>query len=130
MTGVVVAVDVGLRYSGVAVSNPEGTLALPLEVIDERNPARRLARLASIVREREAREVIVGRPVSLRGSRIELTYVAEHFAATLQVATERPVRLVDERLSSVAAARTAGRGQRVDAAAAALFLQTYLDRRG
>lgn len=126
----VLAVDPGSRYIGVAVSNPERTLAFPVTVLDATPKHALLTELATIARERTVDQLVVGRPLSLRGSPLPMTAVAEELAATLGKHLELPVALVDERLSTKEAAVTGKPGHRVDAQAAALFLQTYLDSRG
>lgn len=135
--GVHVGVDVGSVRVGVAVSDPEGRVAVPLRTIT-RTPAGRpdLDEIAAIVAEREAIEVVVGLPRRLSGEEGPAAAAARAYAANL---AERirpvPVRLVDERLSTVSATRTlrAGgvdsrRGRSVvDQAAAAVILQSALD---
>jgi putative Holliday junction resolvase len=135
--GVRLGVDVGTVRVGVAVSDPAGLLASPLVTL-ARDPAggADLGELARLVAERGAVEVVVGLPRSLSGRRGPAARAAEEYAAALATRIAPvPVRLADERLSTVAAARTlADRGistrkQRlvVDQAAAALILQGWLD---
>lgn len=126
-------VDPGRVRVGVAVSDPEGRLATPLATLERRSSATAVSRL---VGERSAIEVLVGRPRSLSGAAGPAERAAVAFARELAGAVEPcPVRLIDERLSTVQAAaglRAAGltgrsaRG-RVDAAAAAVILQAALD---
>lgn len=129
-----VAVDPGSVRIGVAASDPHGVLAVPVETV-RRGPGD-LSRLAAIVTEREALEVLVGLPVSLSGGEGPAAEVARAFAADLARAVSPvPVRLVDERLSTAGAARglrAAGVGGRkarqvVDQAAAVVLLQGALD---
>jgi putative holliday junction resolvase len=135
--GVRLAVDVGSVRVGVAASDPTGTLASPVTVLrrDARG-GRDLLELAELTREREAIEVVVGLPRSLRnaegvGAAAERAYAIQLARAVRPV----PVRLLDERLTTVEAARglrAAGRSSRsargvVDAAAAVVLLQSALD---
>jgi len=124
----VLALDPGTRYVGVAVSNPEKTIALPVTVLDATPKQALLAGIAALVKERAVDQLVVGRPLALRGTPIPMTATAESFADDLRAALKLPVELVDERLSTKSAHPADSQGGRVDASAAALFLQTYLDR--
>lgn len=127
LDSVVMGLDPGTRYTGVAVSNPEQTMAFALEVIDSTSTDL-MARLTSLVEQKKIGQIIVGRPVALRGTPIPMTEHAERFAQQLRQRLTLPVELVDERLSSRQAEQSRGKATRPDAAAAALLLQTYLDR--
>ena len=133
-TGRVIGIDLGDARVGVALSNPDRTLASPLEVIKRTGNLYR--DIAKIVEEWEANAVVVGLPLSLDGSvgpaaKKALAEVKK-LGATLQV----PVETYDERLTTVTAERLmtdAGldsRNQRkvVDKIAAAIMLQAWLDR--
>jgi putative Holliday junction resolvase len=130
--GVRIGIDVGDVRVGVARSDATGTLAVPLQVLRRGE----LGRLAALVREYEAVEVLVGLPLTLAGVEGTAAAKARAFAMAVQGLVEPvPVRLVDERLSTVTALRamrangtSAAQGrQRVDAAAAAVIVQTALD---
>jgi putative Holliday junction resolvase len=129
-----IAVDVGLARIGVAGCDPAGLLASPLAtVLRGRGDIAELARVAG---EREAVEIVVGLPMALSGREGKSAADARNFAAALagRVAPT-PVRLVDERFTTVLAhdaLRQGGRDSRarrtvVDKAAAALLLQGALD---
>lgn len=131
-TGVRIGVDVGAVRVGVARSDATGTLAVPLQVLRRGE----LTGLVSLVRNYEALEVLVGLPLTLAGAEGQAAVKARAFATGLQeLIRPVPVRLVDERLSTVTALRgmrangtSAAKGrQRVDAAAAAVIVQTALD---
>jgi putative Holliday junction resolvase len=138
--GVRIGVDVGTVRVGVASSDPGGVLATPLTTL-ARDPrggvdAADIVRLARLVAEREAVEVIVGLPTSLSGRQGPAARAAREYAATLaQRIDPIPVRLSDERLTTVAATRRLGeagiRGRKgrsvVDRSAAVLILQGWLD---
>ncbi|HET7529966.1 MAG TPA: Holliday junction resolvase RuvX [Mycobacteriales bacterium] len=135
--GVRLAVDVGTVRVGVAASDRTGTLASPVTVLrrDARGD-RDVAELAALVREREAIEVVVGLPRLLRAAEGAAADAARGYAARLaRAVTPVPVRLVDERLTTVEAARglrAAGHNAKsargvVDAAAAVVLLQSALD---
>jgi putative Holliday junction resolvase len=130
-------VDVGTVRVGVAASDPAGILATPLATL-ARDPSgdADLAKLARLVAEREAVEVVVGLPRSLSGKRGRAARGAEEYARLLaQRIDPIPVRLSDERLTTVAANRRLGeagiRGRKgrtvVDRSAAVLILQGWLD---
>jgi putative Holliday junction resolvase len=131
--GVRLAVDVGSVRVGVARSDPDGVLAVPVETV--RRGVGDLARLAELVTEHQALEVVVGLPRTLRGAEGAAAGDARGFAQALAAMVEVPVRMVDERLSTVvagqglaAAGRSAKSGRAVvDQAAAVAFLQTALD---
>jgi putative Holliday junction resolvase len=136
-TGVRVGVDVGSVRVGVARSDPSGLVATPVATLS-RDTARAsdLERIAAIVAEEAAIEVVVGLPRTLRGGEGPAAAVARQYATAIaQRVAPVGVRLVDERLSTVSAHRTlreAGvRGRRhrpvVDQVAAVVILQTALD---
>ncbi|NNH71584.1 Holliday junction resolvase RuvX [Nocardia uniformis] len=139
-----VAIDVGTVRIGVAASDPDGILATPVETVQRAKRiakgaiAPELTRIADIVREYEAVEVIVGLPRTLRGENGSSAKLATVFADRLRrLIAPVPVRLSDERLTTVSAARALrdsgvrGRGQRqvIDQAAAVSILQGWLDER-
>jgi putative Holliday junction resolvase len=132
--GVRVGVDVGSVRVGVATCDPEAVLATPMETVPRGDGE--LDRLAVIVAEQAAVEVVVGLPVSLSGQEGRAAAAARDFARALAGRVAPcPVRLVDERLSTVAATRgmresgiSARRGRSaVDQAAAVVILQGALD---
>jgi putative holliday junction resolvase len=137
MEGRVLAVDPGSRRVGLALSDEGRRLASPLRTLDA-EPAETLAeRLAAVAREVGAVELVVGLPANLDGSSGDAARAARALADRLKKSTRLPVSLQDERLSSVAAERhLVGQGVRrekrkglVDQLAAALVLETFLERR-
>lgn len=133
--GVRVGVDVGKVRIGVSRSDPDGMLALPVETVARSDDGGDLARIQELVTEFAAVEVIVGLPLSLSGAHTPSTDDAVEFASRLAQTCGRPVRLVDERLSTVSAQsalRASGRTTKnsrsvVDQAAATVILQHALD---
>ena len=133
-------IDVGTRRIGLAISDVTRTLARPLMTIDVTGVDAGAERVAGEV-TRAAREddglstIVVGLPVRLDGSPSEQTTRVAEFIAALRQKTSVPVVTADERLSSVEAEsrmaeRTTGwreRKRKLDAAAAAVILQDYLD---
>lgn len=136
--GVLLGVDVGTARVGLAASDPHGLLAHPVDTLARDAAAGSdLERIAAEVRERRAVGVVVGLPRSLSGQEGLAARQAREYAGALQRRLEVPVRLWDERLTTVDAHRSLrssgvpGRRQRgvVDQVAAVLILQAALDAR-
>lgn len=131
--GVRIGVDVGRARVGVARCDPDGLLATPVETVPRDDAA--IGRVRAIAGEASAMEILVGLPLNMKGEDTPSTTDARVFAAALAAASGVPVRLVDERLSTVsahAALRDSGRSQRssrsiVDQVAAVVLLQQALD---
>ena len=133
-SGARLAIDVGWARIGVACCDPDGVLATPLATV--RRGRGDLAELARLAKDRQVIEVVVGLPTSLSGRAGQAADQARDFAEALASAVAPvPVRLVDERFTTViahAALREGGRNTRerrtvIDQAAAALLLQGALD---
>lgn len=136
----VLGIDVGRRRIGLAISDPSGTLARPLQTlaVDDHNGVdavlRELHRLSAEYEGLSA--IVVGLPVSLDGSANTQTAFVQSFIDRLRAGTTLPVHLGDERLTSLEAESRLAlnerswkrRKERLDAAAAAIILQDYLDR--
>jgi putative Holliday junction resolvase len=149
--GRVLALDVGERRIGLAISDPDGRVAVPLDTLERRDEPADLRALADLVERESVRMVVVGLPLSLNGSVGPQAARTQEFARRLARAVARPLEMWDERLSTVAAERSlAGsgpserRGRRrpgerrkpprrqrgaADALAASLILQGFLDSR-
>lgn len=136
-SGIRLGVDVGSVRVGLAASDPGGLVATPVETL-ERDLAHGgdQAAIASMVHDRDVLEVVVGLPRSLSGGEGPAAEVVRTYATTLAARiSPTPVRLVDERLTTIDAHRQLresglpGRGQRavVDQVAAVLILQAALD---
>jgi putative Holliday junction resolvase len=120
---------------GLAVSDPTGTIATPLDSIPA-EPADTLAdRIAEVAREREASRIVVGLPKRMDGSSGPEALAARRLADAIRRQARLPVTMVDERLSSRSAERVlleggvsrARRRQLSDRVAALIILQSYLD---
>ena len=135
----VLAIDVGERRVGLAISDPTRTLARPLATLTV-DPGRaidtvahKIAQLAS--EDDGVAEIVVGMPVRLDGSPSEQTSRVAVFVDRLRMRTAIPIRMADERLTSREAESRLAVNERdwrkrkkgLDAAAAAIFLQEYLD---
>ena len=132
-SGVRIGVDVGRARVGIARSDRDGLLATPVETVARDDAT--LGRMRRLIVELDPVEIVVGLPLSLSGADTASTADARDFAAELATASDVPVRLVDERLSTVTAQRQlreSGRrakGSRpvIDQAAAVIILQNALD---
>lgn len=131
----ILAIDVGDRRVGVAISDPLGHWARPLTVLQRRSKQHDYEAIARLVQEHEADLVVVGHPLELSGEVGPQARRVERYAAGLAAQIPVPVVLWDERLSTAEAERILHesgetsrqyRG-RLDAVAAAVILQSYLD---
>jgi putative Holliday junction resolvase len=131
-SGRVMALDVGERRVGVAVSDPTGTLATPHTVVQRRSKAEDFAAVADLVAELDIELVVVGLPLTLNGEMGPQARRVTRYAQALAETLDVPVEFYDERYSTVTANELlikSGRKRRVpiDAAAAAVILQDYLE---
>ena len=125
----VVALDFGRARTGVAVSDPTGTLARPLGVVERAATEAGLARVAELLREEGAEHVVVGLPLTLRGERGEQARETEAFVEALRSAVDVPVETFDERFTTTLAESGNGSASALDARAAAHLLSDYLEWR-
>lgn len=133
----ILAVDWGERRVGVALSDLSRSLASPLPTIYTSSESETIRAVVEIVTREEVIEVVVGLPLNMDGSRGEAAARAESLAHRLEQEIEVPVVMWDERLTSAQARRLSNEvgariGRRkglVDARAAELLLQSYLDAR-
>jgi putative holliday junction resolvase len=137
----VLAIDVGGRRIGLAISDPSRTLARPLSTLTVTSAADGVARVADEIGRLERDDdglssIVVGMPVSLDGSASEETVRVAAFVEALRAQTTLPIVTADERLTSREAESRLSvlerdwreRKKKLDAAAAAIILQEYLDR--
>ena len=131
----ILAVDLGLARTGIAVSDPGGMIAAPVGTIAERHMDVLLQKVAAAAAEQKAEAIVVGHPRNMDGTRGESAQRAEAFAAALGETTGLPVNLWDERLTTASAigylnmtdTRSKKRKAVVDTVAATIILQDYLD---
>ena len=134
-TGRCVGIDYGLARVGLAISDPSRTISSPLPAVAAEDA---LHHVKSLVDDNSATEVVVGVPLNMDGTISEMAEEAIAFVAQLRAVVTVPVVTRDERLSTVEAervlneidspARRRNRPKgRVDSAAAAIILQSYLD---
>ena len=130
--GTRLGIDVGSVRVGVSRSDPEGLMAVAMVTLDRHSAATEISQL---VTEYDPLELVVGLPISLHGRETSSTDDARDFVEQLATLVSTPIRLVDERLSTVQAAagfREAGRSAKkqrgvIDQAAAVILLQHALD---
>ncbi|MGH7469482.1 MAG: Holliday junction resolvase RuvX [Longimicrobiales bacterium] len=136
----ILGIDFGSRRVGLALSDPTATIAQPLPTLKRRIGKRPpVAAIASLALEQQVSEIVIGLPLTLEGEESEWSAEVRAFGAKLAERTSVTVAFIDERMTSVVAERTVRslglkrsereRKERVDATAAVLILQAYLDRR-
>jgi putative pre-16S rRNA nuclease len=116
----VLALDYGSARTGVAVSDPSGTVARPAGVVERAATERGFARLLALIADERPERVVVGLPLTLRGDHGEQARETERFIERLRRAIQIPVETYDERFTSVLAGGD-------DARAAAHLLSSYLE---
>jgi putative Holliday junction resolvase len=121
----VIALDYGSARCGLAVSDPTGTLATPLDPILRPNTRNGFNRLLAAIREQAPATVVVGLPLSLSGHDSAQTREARTFAQTLEHALKLPVELYDERFTTALAQQRPGTSAE-DSRAAAVLLEDWL----
>lgn len=135
----ILGIDYGERRVGIAVTDPTGTIASPYDTIQRRRGKRPpVARVAEVARSLEVEQLVVGLPLGLDGMETDWCAEVRAFGDALAERAGLPVAYVDERMTSVQAERAVRsiglrkgereRKARVDAAAAAIILQAWLDR--
>ena len=136
----VLGIDYGLRRIGLALSDPTETIATPLDTLVRRRGKRApLSKIESIATEKGAKHLVIGLPLNPEGNETEWSEEVRAFGVKLSKRTNLQVSFVDERMPSVLAARTVRsiglpknkreNKARIDAAAAQLILQNWLDLR-
>jgi len=132
----ILAIDYGTKRLGLALSDETGTIAQPLGFLSAQPASKLLDLLKKTVADRKAEEIVVGIPRNMNGSYGPAADQARDFAAALQQLVTVPIKTWDERLTTVQAnrflietgMRREKRRERVDQTAAAILLQSYLDR--
>lgn len=124
----VLALDYGSARTGVAVSDPTGTIARPLEVVERAGTGPGLARVLELARAEEVERIVVGLPVTLRGEHGAQARETEVFVDALRAASDLPVESFDERFTTRLAQQVGGRSAE-DSRAAAVLLESWLAAR-
>jgi putative Holliday junction resolvase len=131
----ILALDLGKKRIGLAVSDPLGITAQGLPNLIRTNKRSDLAAIEQLAREHEAGLVLMGNPIDMRGSEGRQSGWVREFAQAIEARTGLPVKLWDERLTSVEAGRVlresgisiGKRAAAVDRLSAVILLQSYLD---
>jgi putative Holliday junction resolvase len=122
----ILALDYGPARTGVALSDPSGTLARPVGVVERAATDEGLGRIAQLIAEHDAVRVVVGMPLTLRGERGAQAQETERFVEALRARTSVPVVTFDERFTTQLAEQSGSRSEE-DARAAAHLLSSYLE---
>jgi putative Holliday junction resolvase len=123
----VLAIDYGSARTGLAISDPTGTLARPLGVVQRAGTGDGLAELARVIGAEEVERVVVGMPLTMRGERGLQAAETERFVDALRDVTSVPVETFDERFTTDLAERAEDPRAPEDARAAAHLLTSYLE---
>jgi putative Holliday junction resolvase len=131
----ILAIDYGSVRIGLALSDPTGTLARPLPFLTAKGDAKIAREIVEVAKKNEVHQFVLGLPRNMDGTSGEAATKVQAFAATLGQATPLPIKLIDERLSTVQASRQlqeSGKNTRkqrgqIDSEAACVLLQGYLD---
>jgi putative Holliday junction resolvase len=122
----VLALDYGSARCGCALSDPTGTLATPIGVVQRPATRKGFARVVDLVRDRGAERVVVGLPLGLSGADTDQTRETRAWADRLAAAVAVPVELYDERFTTAIAARSPSNRTSEDSRAAAVLLEDWL----
>lgn len=133
--GRVLALDVGDRRIGLAVSDPMKIIANPLETLFRKDLESDIEYLLGIINEKKVELIVSGLPVSLAAKETEQTVKTREFIEELKKHTDLPIRFIDERLTTSLSERVLieggvrreNRKQVIDKVAATVILQNYLD---
>ncbi|HLK18811.1 MAG TPA: Holliday junction resolvase RuvX [Bryobacteraceae bacterium] len=133
--GRVLALDLGKRRIGLALSDPLGITAQGLQTLERSNIREDLAALAQLISEHDVRLILMGNPLHMSGDESRQSQYTREFAERLQAATGLPIEFRDERLTTVEAERVLKqsgisiqkRAKAVDRLAAVILLESYLD---
>ena len=131
----ILALDLGKKRIGLAISDPLGITAQGLPNLNRTNKRADLAEVERLAEERDVGLILMGNPINMRGSEGRQSGWVREFAEALETRTGLPVKLWDERLTSVEAGRVlresgisiAKRAMAVDRLSAVILLQSYLD---
>lgn len=134
-TGRILALDLGKKRIGLAISDGLGITAQGLPTLGRRNKRTDLAVLGALIRERAVTQILMGNPLHMSGATGRQSEWAREFAEALEKHTGVPVKMWDERLTTVEASRVLRqsgigiekRAAAVDRLSAVILLQSYLD---
>lgn len=133
--GRILALDVGDKRIGLALSDPLKMIANPLETLFRTTLNKDMAHLIDIINQKEVELIVCGMPVSMMAKETEQTIKTKQFVEELSKRVDLPIKLIDERLTTSSAERVLieggvrreNRKQVIDKVAATIILQNYLD---
>jgi putative Holliday junction resolvase len=123
--GKILALDLGTRRTGVAVSDEAQTIAFPRDEIEHSSLEELLASLAAIISADEIVGILMGLPISMTGERTKQTEITQKMADSIVAEFQLPTQLIDERLTSQDARKHIARGA-VDSVAAQFMLELHI----
>ena len=134
---IILGIDLGRARTGVAVCDKNEILASPVCVLNEKNMKALIVKICGIVAEKNAEEIVLGLPKNMDGSEGESAQFSRKFGEKLEKSAKIPVIMQDERGTTITAAgylnqadvRGVHRKQAIDAVAATIILQNYIDYR-
>ena len=132
----ILCLDVGEKRIGIALSDPGGQVAFPHKVLNRTSVEKDLGTISGEIEENQIFKLVIGHPISLSGGKSQQTLLTEKFAETLKNKIDIEIILWDERLSTREADKSLSRmgtksrkrKDKIDAIAASLILQNYLDK--
>jgi len=120
--------DYGEKRIGIAVSDPEGKIAFPKEVIFNKGNKKVFAKLKSLINEEKISKIVIGLPISLGGQETGQTKEMRNFTDFLKKAIDLPVEFENEMFTTKITKQGGVKKEYRDASAAAIILQSYLDK--
>ena len=131
----ILCLDVGEKRIGIAISDPDGRVAFPLDVLNRTSSEKDLGTISDLIDENQVSKLVIGHPISLSGGKSHQTLFVEEFTEELKKVIDVETILWDERLSTSEAdkslrsmgTKSRKRKDKIDAIAASLILQNYLD---
>ncbi len=131
----IIAIDHGIKKLGIAISNNEKTIALPLVVMRHIEDKHKIQDIMDLILKYSATGIVIGLPINMNGTTSTQSIIVEKFARSLERLTDLPIFLQDERMSSKAAdnflksfgVKRKNRNENDDAVAASMILETVLE---
>ena len=123
-----IGIDYGEKRVGIAVSDPEGRIAFPREILENKGDAAIVRKIGKFAKQEQAGHIIIGLPVDLQGKETVTTKRVRAFVQRLKDTIVVPVEFENEMLTTRMAHRIGVKKKHVDASSAALILQSYLDK--